>query len=77
LAYVGTIWLGDSGRGWQTQVAAGALVAGWLALVVGAVILWKAVRMRQPSKLSLGIASGLVAIAAYAVTFWWGGRMLI
>ena len=77
LAYVGTLWLDASERGWRTQVAAGALVAGWLALAVGTVFAWKAVKMRQRSKLLLAIASGLVAIAAYAVAHMWGGRMLI
>lgn len=76
-AYAGTLWLGASERGWRTQVAAGALVVGWLALAVGAVFVWKAVKMRQRSKLLLGVASGLVAIAAYAVAYVWGGRMLI
>jgi hypothetical protein len=28
LAYAGMLWLGASERGWRTQVAAGALVAG-------------------------------------------------
>jgi hypothetical protein len=35
LAYVGILWLRASERGWQTQVAAAALVVGWVALVVG------------------------------------------
>ena len=77
LAYAGTLWLDASERGWQTQVAAGALVAGWLALALGTVFAWKAVKMRQRSKLWLGVASGLVAIASYAVASLWGGRMLI
>jgi hypothetical protein len=32
-AYAGTLWLRASEPGWQTQVAAGALVVGWLAVV--------------------------------------------
>lgn len=77
LAYAGTLWLDASDRGWRTQVAAGALIAGWLALFVGAVSVWRAVKVRQRSKLLLGVACGLVAIATYSVALMWGGRMLI
>ena len=77
LAYAGTLWVGASERGWQTQIAAGALLAGWLALALGAFLAWKSVRTQQRSTLLLGVASGLVAVAAYAVVYEWGGRMLI
>jgi hypothetical protein len=77
LAYAGTLWLGASERGWRTQVAAGALLAGWVALTLGAAFVWKFVRTQQRSTMMLGVASGLVAIAAYAVVYEWGGRMLI
>jgi hypothetical protein len=76
-AYMGIGWLGASERGWRTQVAAGALIAGWLALAFGAAFVWRFVRTRQRSYLLLGLASGVVAVAAYAVTYEWGGRMLI
>jgi len=77
LAYAGAGWLSASERGWQTQVAAGAFLAGWLALALGAFLLWKSVRTKRRSTLLLGVASGLVAVAAYAVVYEWGGRMLI
>jgi hypothetical protein len=77
LAYAGTLWLGASERGWRTQVAAVALIAGWLALAVGAVFVWKAVKTSKRSNLFLGVVSGLFAVAAYAVAYEWGGRMLI
>jgi uncharacterized membrane protein HdeD (DUF308 family) len=77
LAYAGMLWLGASERGWLTQVAAAALMAGWLALAGGAVFVWKAVKTRQRSSMLLGVASGLFAVAAYAFAYGWGGRMLI
>ena len=75
-AYAGSLWLGSS-RGWQTQVAAGALVIGWLALAFGAALVWTFVRRRERYMLRMGVASGLVAIVAYAVVYEWGGQMLI
>jgi hypothetical protein len=77
LAYAGTQWLKASERGWRTQVAAGALVAAWLALATGAFFLWRSVRKRERSSLLAGVAFGLAAILAYAVVYQWGGRMLI
>lgn len=77
LAYAGTLWLGASERGWRTQVAAGALLAGWLALALGTAFMWRFVKTSQRFNIVLGLASGLVAIVAYAVVYEWGGRMLI
>lgn len=77
LAYAGTLWLGASERGWRTQVAAGALLVGWLTLALGAVLVWKFLRTKRRPILMLAAASGFVAIAAYAVAYEWGGRMLI
>ena len=77
LAYAGTLWVGASERGWQTQVAAGALLAGWLALALGVFLLWKSVKTKRRSTLLWGVASGLVAVAAYAVVYEWGGGMLV
>jgi hypothetical protein len=76
-AYAATLWLGASERGWRTQVAAGALLAGWLALASGAASMWRFVRTSQRSAILLGVASGVVAVAAYAVVYEWGGGMLI
>ena len=77
LAYAGALWLDASQRGWRTQVAAGALVVGWLALAAGVFFLWRAAKLKQRSNLFLGAALGLAAIAAYTVVYEWGGRMLI
>ena len=77
LAYAGALWIGVSDRGWETQVAAGALLVGWLALAVGALAIWTFVRAGERSMRHLGVAAGVVAVAAYAIAFSWGGRMLI
>lgn len=77
LAYVGTLWLGASERGWRTQVAAGALLVGWLTVALGVVFVWKFLTTKRRSILLLAGASGLVAVAAYVVAYEWGGRMLI
>jgi hypothetical protein len=77
LAYIGIDWLGVSSRGWRTQVAAGALLVGWLALALGAVFVWKFLEARRWRNLLLGTVSGLVAVAAYAVPFEWGGSMML
>lgn len=77
LSYAGTLWLGAAELGWRTQVAAGALLVGWLALALGAALAWKFFRTMQRPTLLLAGASSLVAGAAYAVAYVWGGRMLI
>ena len=77
LAWVGTVWVGESGRGWQTQVAAGALMVGWVALAAGSLFVWKAAKAKEGPYFSLGAISGLIAMACYVVFFMWGGRMLI
>ena len=77
LAYIGILWVTDSERGWQTQIAAAALVAAWFPLAFGAFYTWTAAkagtRMSHLSK----AAFFLVALFFYAITFAWGGRMLI
>ena len=77
LAYAGALWVGASERGWQTQAAAGALLVGWAAIALGAFLFWKSVRTKRRSTRVLGIASGVVALASYALAYEWGGRMLI
>jgi len=76
-AYAGALWVGASERGWETQVAAGALLVGWAAMALGAFLFWKSVRTKQRSTWLLGVVSGLVALASYALAYEWGGRMLI
>lgn len=77
LAYFGGLWLSVSEGGWRTQVAAYALLVGWMALAVSGTFTWRFAKARQRSNLLMGIASCLVAAAAYAVVYAWGGRMLI
>lgn len=77
LAYAGTLWLDASERGWRTQIAAGALIAGWLALAAGVFFLLRAAKLKERTSLILGVGCGLAAIAAYALVSEWGGRMLI
>jgi len=77
LAYLGLIWVGASERGWLTQAAAGALVIGWLALAIGAALAWHVVKTGERRRFSLLIPPGVLASAAYAIAYGWGGRMLI
>jgi hypothetical protein len=76
LAYFGTLWLDAWQRGWRTQVAAGALIAGWMAVALGAASVWNAVRKAERPNLFVPAVSFIVAFAAYAVAYNWGGRML-
>lgn len=50
---------------------------GWLTLALGAVLVWKFLTTKRRPILMLAAASGFVAVAAYAVAYEWGGRMLI
>jgi hypothetical protein len=77
LAYAGALLLSVANRGWRTQVAAGALLVGWLALGTGAAFVWEFVRGSQRKSILLGVAAGVIAAAGYGVAYWFGGRMLI
>ena len=77
LAYIGILWITASERGWQTQIAAAALVAAWFSLASGAFYTWTTSKAEtRPSRLSK-TAFFLVALFFYAVAFAWGGRMMI
>lgn len=75
-AYAGVLWVG-SDRGWQTQCAAGALLLGWLSLIVAGIVGWRALLARSRINQVFAGALILLAFAFYAVVFAWGGRMLI
>ena len=77
LAYIGLLWVTDSGRDWQTQIAAAALVAAWFPLALGAFYTWIASKAGTRSSRLSKAAFFLVALFFYAVAFVWGGRMLI
>ena len=77
LAYAGTLWLSPSEHGRRTQMAAFALLAGWVAVTLSAVFAWQFGGTKKRSDLKMAVASGVSAIAAYAVAIAWGGRMLI
>lgn len=77
LAYIGLLWVDDSGRGWRTQAAAAALVAAWLPLALGAAFAVRAARTGSGTNLFAGAACGLIVMILYAVFLAWGGGVLI
>lgn len=77
LAYIGILWVTDSGRGWQTQIAAAALVAAWFPLAFGAFYTWTAAKTGARISHLSKAAFLLVALLFYTITFAWGGKMLI
>lgn len=56
-AYARTLWLNASDRGWRTQAAVGGLIIEWLALAVGAVIVWQAVNAKRRPNLKAVVPS--------------------
>ena len=77
LAYIGMMWVDDSGRGWRTPIAAGALMVAWFPLALGCAFAGRAIRTRSGVDLRAGVAFGLIAMAFYAVFLAWGGPILI
>jgi hypothetical protein len=77
LAYAGLLWVGASGRGWRTQVAAAALVAAWLALAIGGLHTWALAKLGSTASGLSRTAFLLGALLFYVIAAVWGGRMLI
>jgi hypothetical protein len=77
LSWIGLEWVEDTGRGWRTQAAAAALMAGGFLLALGAAFAVRAALSRSGLYLLAGAAFGLIAMSFYAVFLVWGGRMLI
>ena len=77
LSWIGLEWVEETGRGWRTQAAAAAMMAGGLPLALGAAFTVRAVRTRSGLDLVAGAGFGLIAMLCYAVFLAWGGRMLI
>ncbi len=76
LAYIGFLWVDASARGWQTQIAAAALIAAWFPVALGAFRTRPSSVEVGPSRLSTA-GYFFAALFFYAVAFSWGGRMLI
>ena len=75
LAWFGLLWLpGLDGLDW---LSAAFLVAGPLLLGLGAVRGWSSARTGERRSLVVGACFALLAIAVYAVSWNWGGRMLL
>lgn len=77
LSYIGLGWVEEAGRGWRTQAAAAAMMAGGFPLALGAAFAVRAALTRSGVNLVAGAAFGLIAMLCYAVVLVWGGRMLI
>lgn len=77
LSWIGLEWVDDTGRGWRTQAAAAALMAGGFPLALGAAFAVRAALTRSGLTLLAGAAFGLIAMIFYAVFLAWGGGMLI
>lgn len=76
-AYAGTLWPTASERGWQAQAPAVALVVGWLALVVAALLVWQDVKARRRQRMIGVVSCSFATAAAYSLALTWGGRLLI
>ena len=75
LAYVGLLWFpGLEGSG---AVSAAALVAGPFPLAAGLFLAWRSFKGGQMRSLLAGIWTALLALGLYAISWAFGGRMLL